>query len=123
MAGKFQTPEPSHPAFPDEDDKAAKEESALALGLDLSDKRTSVALNRVDRSDKMDNHLHRVLVCMVYLVGFLIGLAAIVLFYHYMAPDDWLVLTEERLQALKNFPFFWINLCWSYRDREEQLFC
>ena len=87
------------------DNKAAKEASALALGLNISEKELDNKINALSRDDQVQNHLHRVIVWFIYLAGLLIAISTVVLVWHYIMPESLLFLSHERLEGLRSFLF------------------
>lgn len=87
------------------DQNAEREAAGLAFGLDLSSAQAVAELNSIGRRDALDDLLSRTVRYFIILAAILVGLAAVVLVYHYISPADWLFLTEVRVERLKDFLF------------------
>lgn len=85
------------------DEKADKEAATFALGKNLEKKQTDNKLRALTRSDDLEQHLHKLLVCFLYLAFVLIAGCVVVLFMHYVTPFRW--LSAEEIQNLKDFIF------------------
>ena len=97
---KFHIPQPS---LPNPDERAEKENQALALGMDLENKGTENKLNRFSRRDKMDGHLHLVLVCLIYFVAFLLACLLFAMTFSMLFEGYW--LSEEKISEIREFLF------------------
>jgi hypothetical protein len=98
---KYQIPVQRPPAASD-DEKAESEEAAFAFGLDPSSAETARQIDRIKQKQNTDNFLQKLLRCFL-LVAFLVLTAAfVILFYHYLAPESLLFLSEARVQNLKD---------------------
>ena len=93
------------PPLSEPDSQAEREAAGFALGIDLSNARAIAALNRIVRKDALEGLVGTLVQALVVLAAGLVALCAIVLVYHFIAPDGWLFLSAERIEDLKDFLF------------------
>ena len=101
---KFNIPRPDDGSSGD-DGKATKEAAAYALGLDLSNKQTDNQLRKLERADRIDWHVHYVLVLIIWSAGVMLFLMALAFVINFIGPDSWRFLDHDRFIELKNFLF------------------
>jgi len=104
MAPQLNLPQPT-PTEAAEGTQALGEASAMAAGVDLSDREALNKFNQLMRSDKADGHMHHLVVCGMYFVGVLaaILLGAIVL--NEVMPMNKRWLGESELKEIYQFLF------------------
>lgn len=83
--------------------KAERENQAMAFDFDLGSKNTENKLNKMNRRDKMDGHLHLVLVILIYFVAALLALMLFALAISMVFEGFW--LSDDRVQELQEFLF------------------
>lgn len=95
------------PVIPEalDDDRAEKEAAGLAFGLDLSKARDTNKLNALSRQDDIHTFIHKITKFALLLATGMITACSIVLVFHFVAPDNWLFLSTERIDNLKAFLF------------------
>ena len=88
-----------------EDENSLDEAYALKNKIDLSSKEQLAAINRADRADRVDGHLHLITVCSVYLVSILCAIMFLSLVYNKIAPDKYRYLSGDDLSGIYQFLF------------------
>jgi hypothetical protein len=104
MAPPLNLPQPT-PIEAGEGTQALGEASAIAAGIDLSDREALNKFNQLLRSDKADGHMHKLVVCGMYFMGSMaaILLGAIVL--NDVMPLDRRWLGDTELKEIYQFLF------------------
>ena len=97
---EFEIPEQSAPEASN-DDQAESEAAALAFGLDLNSKDTERKINRITRQDKVDGLAFYILRAFMITAAVIVISSFLVLFWHFLAPEKYLYLSEERVSRLK----------------------
>ncbi|MCD0417284.1 hypothetical protein LOC51_08660 [Rubrivivax sp. JA1024] len=77
----------------------------LQTGRELAEQETKNKKNELERSDKVNGHLHRALVISIYVFGTAICCLFLVLCWHYGASTDWRFLSPEQQSKLESFLF------------------
>ena len=73
-----------------------KEAAAVAAGtLEEQSKRSEHR-----RSERLRDHIHRAMVCLVWLILFLIVIAILVVSWHHLVPEGWCWLSAIQLGVL-----------------------
>lgn len=96
---EFNVPKAGTPSS-EPSDKAEDEAIAMAKGLDLESSKTAARLKRLNRSDALEGHLHKLITCALYFVFVLVGLSVLFIFIHmtnictWMEPGQVSKLTE-----------------------------
>ena len=70
--------------------RAENEAIAMAKGMDLNTTKTAQLLNRLNRTDALDGHLHRLVICALYFIFILMGITIIFIFVHYTNICNWM---------------------------------
>jgi hypothetical protein len=86
-----------------EDANSLGEAIGLAAGIDLSNREQLNRLNQLIRDDGVQGHIHKVLVCGVYVVAVCAGLMFVVLVMHYICPSYF--LSAQAADDLQTFLF------------------
>jgi hypothetical protein len=104
MEPPLNLPQPT-PTEAAEGTQALGEASAIAAGIDLSDREALNKFNQLLRSDRADGHIHKLVVCGMYFVGLMaaILLGAIVL--NDVMPADRRWLSDAELKEIYQFLF------------------
>ena len=84
---------------------AQRESVGLTLGKDLSSKRLGLQLDKLDMDGAVQGHLHNLVVLFLYMAFLLLAACAIVMIWHFVVPDNWLFLSDARLEKLRSFLF------------------
>lgn len=79
------------------------EELAFQLGIDLKTKKTSQSIKRIDRGERAQDHIHIMVVCGIYVVGFSAIAMFLVLVWHFITPCAF--LDAPHLEAIKQILF------------------
>lgn len=66
-------------------------------------KQFNSAVNEARRQDSQQNHIHRVIVCAIYLVGISLVASLVVLIFHHAAPKSLHFLEPQAVIQLKDF--------------------
>lgn len=96
----FEIPKQRAPEASD-DDQAESEAAAYAFGLDPKSKSTEAKLRRLARQDAVDGLAFWILRAFMVTAAVIVIASFLVLFYHFLAPEDWLYLSEARVSRLK----------------------
>jgi len=83
------------------DDQAESEAAAFAFGMDLESHQTRNKFRRLSREDAVDGTASFILRAFMVTAGFVVICAFLVLFWHYLAPEQYTYLNEERVSRLK----------------------
>jgi len=59
----------------------------------------------IRRDAGLQDHLHKIVVCGVYVIGALIIVAVGIWLYHFIVPTEWRFLTLEQIESLQNILF------------------
>ena len=104
MAKQRSLPQPTAEELVEGQDAIA-EAAAVASGLDLSDRTELNKINKLLRRDKMDGHLHRLLVIGLYVFGVSIALMFVSLVCNMAAPQAYRFLDADEITSLQQFLF------------------
>lgn len=85
--------------------KALGEAAAMAAGADLSSREELNKVNALFRSDRVDDHLHKVAVLGIYFIAFCFAVVLGVLIYHIVTPERLHFLSDDELGDLRTFLF------------------
>lgn len=104
MAPPLNLPQPT-PTEAAEGSKALGEASAIAAGIDLSDREALNKFNQLLRLDKADNHMHTLVVCGMYFVGLAAAAMLTVIVLNKIIPVDKRWLGDSELKDIYQFLF------------------
>jgi hypothetical protein len=104
MAPQLNLPQPT-PIEADEGTKALGEASAIAAGVDLSDREAINKFNQLLRLDKADGHMHKLVVCGMYFVGLMGAILLGVIILNKIMPLDKRWLGDAELKDIYQFLF------------------
>jgi hypothetical protein len=85
--------------------QAITEASALAAGVDLSDRAKINQLNQLWRTDRVDTHVHRILVCGIWMVAAAAFLMFAAIVANKLLPMERRFLGEKELREIYEFLF------------------
>jgi len=74
--------------------RAENEAIAMAKGMDLNTTKTAQLLNRLNRTDALDGHLHRLVIYALYFIFILMGITILFIFVHYTNIWTWMEPTQ-----------------------------
>lgn len=93
------------PAEASEGQDALTEAAAFASGTDLSNRKQLIDLNRLIRGDRVETHVHRIVVTGAWVVAIGVFASLIMLFYHKLTPESWRFLTKDQVNEIYQFLF------------------
>ena len=99
---KFEIP-PQEPPKSSDDERAESEAASLAFDLDLESAETRQKISQIFEKQITEKLVNKIVRYFFIFASILVAISFAVLFYHYIAPDDWLFLGSERTQRLKEF--------------------
>jgi len=82
-----------------------KEAAALGANVDLSNREKLSQFNSLGRSDKKEDHIHRVTVCGIYVVAGCCLVMFLVLVSQYTLPEKLRLLSQDDTSKLQAFLF------------------
>jgi hypothetical protein len=93
------------PSEASEGQAAVAEAAAMATGADLSSRQQLYEINKLFRKDKADTHVHRILVCgvWVFAIGVFVLFGCLIL--NYVLPDSYRFLTDEDTRRITELLF------------------
>ena len=100
----FDIPSPG-PVEASGDQKAESEAAALAFDLPLADRRTAQRLAALGNKEKLDGTINKVLRAFIWTACCLAIVSFCVLFWHLLAPESLLFLSDKRQVDLRDFLF------------------
>ncbi|SRR6266576_6122236 len=104
MVPPLELPQPT-PDEAAEGVQALGEASAIAAGVDLSDRKQINEFNQLLRTDRADNHLHRIVVCGMYLAAATAAILFMVIVLNKMLPIGKRWLGADELKEIYEFLF------------------
>ena len=96
----FRVPKPIPPEASG-DDQAESEAAAYAFGFDLESKETETKFRRLVRKDAVNGTAAFVLQSFMLTGAFVVIVSFLVLFWHYIAPENLIYLDADRVARLK----------------------
>lgn len=101
MAGiKLPQPRPNEAT---EGPQAIGEAAAMAAGADLSSRESLNKFNILLRNDRVDDHVHRIVVCGIYLISICLAGLFVTWIWHVGSPARMHFLDVKELDGLKGF--------------------
>jgi hypothetical protein len=97
-------PEPT-PDEASDGSKALTEAAAFAAGIDLSNQQQLNNIRRLIRGDKVETHLHNILMCGCWVVAIGVFASFAVLFWRVLAPENLRFLSENNINTIYKFLF------------------
>jgi hypothetical protein len=83
------------------DEQAELEVTAYAMGLDAKSSETARRLKKLERRDAVDGLAYTILRWFMITASVIVMASFLVLFFHFLAPESWLYLSDDRISRLK----------------------
>jgi hypothetical protein len=104
LSSMIELPQPTAEEATESTD-SLKEAAALSADIDLSNREKLNQFNSLGRGDLKEDHIHKVTVCGIYVVGAACLVMFLMLVSEYTLPHAYRLLTDDESNKLQSFLF------------------